>query len=158
MKSYSTDSIEYYLLKQWKNLLLNRQIHLDNPGRYNRRLGRIVNFRQILDMILDVHPDLKNGYYLKEKYVIFNTTSNLEEAKERIETIIDAFIKADIPEYEEFLTLLVNWKEEIINSFTIHKGRRINNSIAESINSQIAVLLYNTKGIRNNERRRKSLL
>ncbi len=78
--------------------------------------------------------------------------------KQKKETIIDAFIKADIPKYEEFLTLLVNWKEEIINSFTIHKGKRINNSIAESINSQIVVLLYNTKRIKNNERKRKRIM
>ena len=158
MKTYNTDSIEYYLLKHWKNLLSDRQINLDNIGKHNKRLNRIVNYRQILDLILDIHPDLKNGYLLKEKYMIFNSTSNLEEAKVKIETIIDDFVNADIKEYEEFLTLLVNWKQEIINSFIIHNGKRINNSIAESINSQISLLLFNTKGIRNNERRRKRIM
>lgn len=37
MKRYNTDSIEYYLLKHWKNLLFNRQINLDNLGKYNKR-------------------------------------------------------------------------------------------------------------------------
>ena len=158
MKSYSTDSIEYYLLKHWKNLLSDRQINLDNIGKYNKKLKRVVNYRQILDLILDIHPDLSNGFLLKEKYMIFNSTSNFEEAKTKIESLIDDFVNADIKEYEEFLTLLVNWKQEIINSFIIHNGKRINNSVAESINSQISLLLFNTKGIRNNERRRKRII
>ena len=117
-----------------------------------------MNYRQILNLILDIHPDLSNGYLLKEKYMVFNSTSNFEEAKTKIESLIDDFVNADIKEYEEFLTLLVNWKQEIINSFIIHNGKRINNSVAESINSQISLLLFNTKGIRNNERRRKRII
>ena len=108
--------------------------------------------------MLDIDKDLKNGYYLKEKYIIFNSSSTIEEAKIKIESLIDDFVNADILEYEEFLTLLINWKQEIINSFTFHEGKRINNSIAESINSQISVLLFNTKGIRNNERRKKRIM
>ena len=158
MKRYNTDSIEYYLLKHWKNLLFNRQINLDNLGKYNKRLNRVVTYRQLLDMMLDIDKDLKNGYYLKEKYIIFNSSSTIEEAKIKIESLIDDFVNADILEYEEFLTLLINWKKEIINSFTVHEGKRINNSIAESINSQISVLLFNTKGIRNNERRKKRIM
>ena len=158
MKRYNTDSIEYYLLKHWKNLLFNRQINLDNLGKYNKRLNRVVTYRQLLDMMLDIDKDLKNGYYLKEKYIIFNSSSTIKEAMIKIESLIDDFVNADISEYEEFLTLLINWKQEIINSFTVHEGKRINNSIAESINSQISVLLFNTKGIRNNERRKKRIM
>lgn len=72
--------------------------------------------------------------------------------------MIEEFIKADIYEYQEFTTLLTNWKSEIVNSFIIYKGKRINNSIAESINSQISVILFNTKGIRNDERRKKRIM
>ena len=131
---------------------------MDNAGRYNKKLKRVVYYRQILDMILDIHPDLYNGYHLKEKYMIFNSSSDFESAKTEIESLIDDFLNADIKEYEEFLILLVNWKQEIINSFIIHEGKRINNSVAESINSQISLLLFNTKGIRNNERRRKRIM
>lgn len=109
-------------------------------------------------MILDIDKDLKIGYYLKEKYIIFNSSSTVEEAEIKVESLIDDFVNADILEYEEFLTLLINRKQEIINPFTIHEEKRINNSIAESINPQISVLLFNTKGIRNNERRKKRIM
>lgn len=56
------------------------------------------------------------------------------------------------------LFLFPNWKVEIINSFIIYKGKRINSSIAESMNATISTLLFNTKGIRNIERRRKRIM
>lgn len=158
MKQFNTDSTEYYLLKHWKNLLFDRQINLDNPGKYNKKLKRVVTYRQLLEMILNIHQDLRNGYSLKEKYTIFNTVSTVDQAKENIDKLIEEFIKADIYEYQEFTTLLTNWKSEIVNSFIIYKGKRINNSIAESINSQISVILFNTKGIRNDERRKKRIM
>lgn len=158
MKSYTSDSIEYYLLKQWKNLLFDRTIDLDNKGKFNKRLNRHVNFRQLLDLILDIDPQLKLAYKLKERYMIFNSTCTLSEAPTGLNNLIDQFIKADIPEYEEFVGLLQNWRIEIINSFTIYKGRRINNSVAESMNSIIKDLLHNTKGIRNHERRKKRIM
>lgn len=95
---------------------------------------------------------------MKEKYTIFNTVSTVDQAKENIDKLIEEFIKADIYEYQEFTTLLTNWKSEIVNSFIIYKGKRINNSITESINSQISVILFNTKGIRNDERRKKRIM
>lgn len=68
------------------------------------------------------------------------------------------FISDNIEEFKEFINILNNWKEEIIPSFYLYKGVRINSSVAESMNSQIATLLYNTKGIRNSERRRKRIM
>ena len=61
-------------------------------------------------------------------------------------------------EYTELITLLKNWKEEIINYFITIKEKRINNGVAESINQNVATIIYNTKGIRNNIRRRKRIM
>ena len=84
--------------------------------------------------------------------------SSLDEAKEQYDDILNAFIVANIPEYQEFTTSLTNWKTEIINSFIIYKGRRINNGIAESVNSRIKEVLFNSKGIKDDERRRKRIM
>lgn len=158
MKSYTTDSIEYYLLKHWKNLLFDRSINLDNKGKFNKRLNRHVNFRQLLDLLLDISPQLKLAFELKEKYMIFNSTCSLRDAPFQLDNLIDDFVKCEILEYTEFTGLLQNWRDEIINSFTIYKGRRINNSVAESMNALIKDLLHNTKGIRNSERRKKRIM
>lgn len=145
-------------MKKWKCLLFDRTIELDNKGKFNKRLGRYVNYRQLLELILAIHPDLKRAYELKEKYTIFNTTSSYEEAKQNFDVIYHEFINAHIPEYSEFITSLSNWRQEIINSFIVYRGKRINSSVAESMNAIVSTLLFNTKGIRNIERRRKRII
>ena len=158
MKSFSTGSLEYYLLKQWKCLLFNRTIDLDNKGKYNKKLDRYINYRHLLELILSIHPDLKLAYELKEKYTIFNATYSYEDAKEKFDSIYDEFVLSNFPEYYDFIVSLTNRKVEIINSFIVYKGKRINSGIAESMNATISTLLFNTKGIRNTERRRKRIM
>lgn len=158
MKSYPTDSIEYYLLKSWKNLLFTQNLDNTHKGKYNKRLQRVVNYNQLLELVLDIHPDLRLGFQLKEKYMEFNRFCSFEAAEEQLDYLISMFITADIEEYKEFTTLLQNWRCEIINSFSHYRGKRINNSVSESLNAKVSTLLFNTKGIRNNERRRKRIM
>jgi len=63
-----------------------------------------------------------------------------------------------IHEFDEFITLQKNWRNEIINSFSTYKGRRLNISVAESINHTVSTLFYNTRSIRDSERRRKRIM
>ena len=158
MKQYDSYSNEYYLLKSWKNLLFDRTLDFNNEGKYNKKLKRYINYKQLLEEILDIDSDLNKAYVLKEKYMIFNSTCTLEEAPQKLDNLISKFIKSNIPEYAEFSDLLITWRNEIINSFTVYKGRRINNSVAESLNSVAKTILNNTKGIRNHERRRKRIM
>ncbi len=158
MNSYNKDSIQYYLLKYWKSLLFDRTIDLDNKGKFNHKLKRHINFRQLLELILAIHPDLKNAYELKEKYTVFNATSSYEEAKHIFDSICNNFVKANILEYSEFVATLSNWRTKIINSFIVYRGKRINSSIAESMNATISTLIFNTRGIRSSERRRKRII
>ena len=158
MKKYDTDSIEYYLLKHFNYLLMDRTVKLDNKPRYNKKLDRYVNLNGLLEMILSIDDELSRAYYLKERYIVFNRDSSYEEAREGFDEILGEFIAADIKEFKDFITALKNWKEEILNSFIRYKGRRINNGVAEGINATISLLLFNTRGIRNNRRRRKRIL
>lgn len=158
MNSYPPDSQEYYLLKRFKFLLFDRTINLDNKGKFNKKFQRFLNYRQILEMMLSIDIDLYNAYHLKERYIIFNSTSDYESARMNIDSLINDFIKADIREFDEFITLQNNWRDEIVNSFIFYKGRRLSSGIAESINQNIAALLYNTKGIRDSVRRRKRIM
>ena len=158
MNRYDSDSVEYYLLKHWKNLLLDRSINLDNKGKFNKKLNRYINFRQLLELILQIDPQLSTAYHLKERYIQFNASSDFDHAQQQLDILINDFNNSNIPEFSEFVTLLKNWRKEIINSFIFYKGRRLNTSVAESMNSTIARLIYNSKGIRNNERRRKRII
>ena len=158
MKYYDPSSNEYYLLKKFRFLLLDRTIKWDGPKKYNKKLEMYVNYGDLLELIFSINDEIRLAYELKEEYIVFNSSFNVEEARDNIETIIDDFIRANIYEYTEFTILLKNWKEEIINSFNTWDGKRINNGIAESINQNIAAILYNTKGIHNNTRRRKRIM
>ena len=131
---------------------------INEKRKFNKVFDRFLNRYQLRELLLDIHPDLRIGYQLKENYIDFNNLSSLESAPDHIDQLIRSFIIADIPEYQPFLTAIVNWREEIIHSFYSYRGRRINNGVAESINAQIKLLLYNTRGIRNHERRRKRIM
>lgn len=160
MKLYSDNpaSNEYYLLNKFKFLLLDRSVNLDGVRKLNRKLDMYLNYGDILELILSINEEVRKAYELKEEYMIFNSKMNIDEARENFDVLLNDFIEANIYEYTEFITLLKNWKEEVINSFTTVKGRRINNGIAESINQNVATIIYNTKGIRNNIRRRKRIM
>ena len=160
MKLYSDNpaSNEYYLLNKFKFLLLDRSVKLDGEKKLNRKLDMYLNYGDILRLILSINEEIRKAYELKEKYILFNSKMNLDEARDNYDVLLNDFISANIYEYAEFITLLKNRKEEIINSFTTIKGRRINNGIAESINQNIAAIIYNTKGIRDNIRRRKRIM
>ena len=160
MKLYSDNpaSNEYYLLNKFRFLLLDRNIKLDGERKLNRKLGMYLNYGDILELILSINNEIRIAYELKEEYIIFNSKMNIDEAKDNYDTLLNDFISADIYEYKEFIILLKNWRQEIINSFTTIKGKRINNGIAESINQNVATIIYNTKGIRNNTRRRKRIM
>ena len=158
MKRYNTDSIEYYLLKHWKFLLFDREINLDNKAKFNKKLGRYINYRQLLDMILSIDPQLDMAWHLKERYTVFNATATYETAPQLLDDLIRDFVLANIPEFSKFTGAISNWRKEIVNSFLMYKGRRVNNGIAESLNATISTLLFNTRGIRNVERRRKRIM
>ena len=67
LNSYDKSSLEYYLLKQWKFLLFSNDIELYNKAKYNKRLKKYINYRQLLSLILSIHPDLGNAYKIKKQ-------------------------------------------------------------------------------------------
>lgn len=109
-------------------------MELDNEAEFNKRFNRYMNYRDIQELLFQSFPDLKLAHELKENYIHFNQTSSIDNAKEKLADQIRAFGEANIKEYDEFYNLLINWNQEIINSFTIIKNKRINNSYIESRN------------------------
>lgn len=87
------------------------------------------------------------AYNLKELYLKFNKSGEYYKAsgslEENYDILKNRFGDSGIPEYNEFYGLLVNWKQEILNSFTTINGRRINNSYIESKNRILKKLIIN---------------
>ena len=132
--------------------------NLDNDPKYNKVFKQYMNHRDILTTLLDNFPELKKAYLLKEKYIHFNETANVDTAETELLKLIDEFSNCQIEEYVAFRNLLMNWCNEIINSFNLSKSKRINNSYIESKNSRIELLLIASNGLSNFKRTRNRIL
>ena len=148
-----------YLLTRFKNVFAHKyQSKLDNEPKYNKKLGQYINYRGIRDLLFESFPVLKTAFELKEYYINLNNKTTIENASDKIDEAIDIFYNCGIEEYSEFHGLLVNWRNEIINSFTVIDETRINNSFMESKNRIVAKLIYNANGFRNFKRTRNRIL
>lgn len=146
-----------YLLTKFK-FVFNHDAKLDNKAQYNKRFQRYLNYRDILELLLNRFPKLKLAYELKEAYIVFNRTADTSTAKNQLTVLIDDFASSNIPEYDEFYNLLINWNQEIINSFSTVNKKRINNSYIESQNRQLERLMFNANGFTNFKRTRNRIL
>ena len=122
---------KYFLVKF--RFVFYHKTFLDNTPRYNKRLGEYINYRGIRDLLL-------------------------AKAPYKIDKAISLFADSGISELDEFHNLLLNWREEIINSFTIINGKRINNSYIESKNRLLKKLISNANGFTNFKRTRNRIL
>lgn len=146
-----------YLLTKFKYIFKNGA-DLDNKSKYNSRLNRYINHRGIMELLFKRFPELETAYYLKEDYIDFNNTASLDTAKDELTDLIAKFGESNIKEYEEFYNLIINWNQEIINSFSLYNNRRINNSYIESRNGSIEKLINNANGFTNFKRTRNRIL
>ena len=159
MKQCVYDSPCYYLLKIWHKLLETDSFDLDNEPRYNSKFPQKMNYRDLYNMLLEISPDLKLAYELKELYRDFNKHCSFEEASMKLDYLIELFEHSDLDCYKEFISLLKHWKPEIINSFRRpYDDRRQSNALAENINRKLRLLIEVSKGYTNLERFRARAL
>lgn len=158
IRNSSTDTELIYLLSKFRNILFHKNINLDNEPKFNKRLNRYVNLRQILNLIFDKAPELKIAYDLMHNYIYFNETTDFPQAEQWLEGLINDFIETQIPEYIQIYKMLQNWKQEILNSFIKNNGRRISNGPIEAKNRLIGILLFNANGYTNFKRSRNRIM
>ena len=169
---YQKDQM-YYLLKKFDWLLflsyenqLNT-LNSSNEMKYNHKLKRYLNYRQIRDLILDSDSELKEVYEFMRDMQIFYRTATYDNATERLESLISKCNQSRIKELTDFGNTLIRWKREIINSFIIvytytKNGEQIevkmNNGIAENKNRTLKLLKNNSNGYKNWDRFRNRSL
>ena len=139
MKGYKSNMIEYYLLKNFNWLLLEKEVH-EGKRKFNKRLNQYINYPQLLDRILEISPELKEAYYIKDRYLLFNSCSDFSNVEKDFNEIMKVIQKTRIPEMVVIYKMLNNWKDEIINSFILVNGRRLSNGIIESRNSVVKLI------------------
>ena len=148
----------HYVTIEWKDLI-ERDVYLDNEPVYNKRFKKKLNKRNLLDMILDISENLTLGYRLKEMYLYFNENATEKDCESWFDSIYEAFREAQLPEYNEFVSILQTWRTEILNSFKRPlDDRKLSNALSENINGQIRTYLAVSNGVRNFTRFRKRCL
>ena len=153
MKQCPYDSNGYYLLKKWNWLLNKDGIDLDNAKAYNHRFQTALNRRDLLMMIKDTFPILGEAYELKEYYRRLNKTATYEEAVEKYDDVVRLFNNSGIPQYDEFASILVKWKTEILNSFRRpYENRKLSNAYSENINGKLRTYITVSRGLGNFKR------
>ena len=152
------NSTSYYLLKKWSWMFTAKDLNFDNERVFNSKFQRLMNRSDLMEAMLAISDELANAYYLLNLYQTFNSECPPEAAREQFEAVYEEFLSMDIPAYREFINLMNNWKEEIINSFERPTGRQQSNSLTENINSQIRSYLAVSKGSSNFERFRRRIL
>ena len=93
-------------IKTWHELLETDKYALDNEPQYNGQCHQKLNYRDLYNILLDIHPNLKLAYKLKEMYRNFNKSSAFEEAADRLNQIIEIFETANLYSYEKFVSML----------------------------------------------------
>ncbi|MBQ1629946.1 MAG: ISL3 family transposase [Firmicutes bacterium] len=159
MKKSPYGSNAYYLLKKWSWLLVKSSVDLDNEKVYNNRFKTKLNRRDLRGMIFSTFPELSEAYDIKELYRRMNNNCSYDEAAALYDDILQAFKSSGIRQYNEFTEILINWKEEILNSYLRpYDDRKLSNSFTENVNGKLRTYLSVSRGISNFSRFRKRVL
>jgi len=114
----------YYFLKKFANFF---KTNFDNISKRPIRISKY-NFKwdkyEIRKYLLSIDKDLKEAYFLWERYYEFNFCHNIKTFDYEFSELKNCFLNSPFHEFVEFGKLLNHWKKEIKNSFiTIHKSR-----------------------------------
>ena len=155
-------SNEYYLLKYRRDLLFIEDIHCDRYTKveYNHHFHYEISDRRKLEMMLSIDPELNNGYDLYHRYLQFNkrTYKDPDNARKDLDMIIQEFWLAKSEELHRIGEMLDHWKEEIIHSFIVYRGKRLSNGPIEKKNGMIKKRLKIANGYGNFKRFRNRVM
>ena len=150
-KNYTTNSIQYYILKKYAKTLSKFYKELSSPNIYffNKKLNRDISLDEIIDMALSIDFELRQAYYLKEQFLRkFNYTTKFDSEK-FVNWCIREFSVSTIPEFEKLSNLFSRWKNGIINSFIKVNNRRLSNGPIEGTNNTVKSIIKISYGYSN---------
>lgn len=113
-----------------------------------------------LQRYLDMSPELKKAYELKESFCQWfdeakqNGEDNIVKTKNALYDLYEAIDDAGIPEFKRSAQTLKNWQNEILNSFRYNYS----NGFLEGINNLTKVMKRNAFGFRSFLRFRAKIL
>lgn len=162
MKHYSylkDDNDEHYwLFKKYFKLLTIDQSKLKYTKHLVRKTGQYMSSNLIVEEMLELDPELKLAYELLHEYRYFNSTASESNCAEWFDKIVIKFQESKIDEYVQAWKLLLNWRNEILNSFKKINNYRVSNGPMERANRDIKTLFRSSFGSRNFTRMRNRIM
>lgn len=176
LEKFSAVSEQYHLLKKfsWLLFISPNDPRLD-PGRkreYNHRLKRYLNYYELYQMILSLHPSLKICAEFRGMLTDLYTCNSSFQGEEYFTSFQEQLSKSRVSEMQKFGRTMKRWKTEILNSLdtveTVTKiekdgsvtiqNRRLHNGNIERKNAVIKVVKNVANGYTNFARFRARLL
>lgn len=147
MKGYPTNTKEYYLLKKWNFTLFKEYPVWEEKFKVKGLGNRFYNNSQIQQMILKINNELRIAHDFYIRYRRMNQITNIEGAPAMIGSFINDKEVIVVEEFRQIIAMLINWREWIINSFTIVDGRRLSNGPIEGFNSNFKKMMAVSNGL-----------
>ena len=113
---------------------------------------------QIVNYMLSIDKDLKDGYELMVEYKNFNATATNDDVKIELDKLKVKFQNSNLPELRKFYRIIKSWYQEIINSFDKINGHIISNGGLERANRDVKTLIRNGYGLSNFNRTRNRIM
>ena len=156
LKDYSNSS--YWLLKKFYKLLFKKDDEIYNKQYEFKKFDMILDKYSLIDEMLKCSDDLKESYYLVQEYRNFNEYYRGDEVSLKFDELISLFFESKIDEMRRFGSLLISWKNEIINSFIYIGNWRLSNGKMERANRFIKLMFSNAYGYSNFPRTRNRII
>lgn len=148
----------YYLLRDFGFIIQNNYQHITKNLIYIRKYKFNLRKKELLEHLLKVDLKLRNLYHLKEKMIIFYDTTTDINATSNLDEIIIETSNSEYSEVRSYSRMLINWRQEIINSFQKIKGFKYHNGKIERKNRDIKKLLLLSSGYTNQKRLRARIM
>lgn len=162
-KWYKNDKA-YYVFKKFNWLLFKpfeyEQLDINCKKKLNSKLSRYLNFYDLLQIMLTSDSDLEEAYNLK--LALYDFYKLEAPTKDDLNTLIHLFKDSNVKCMSDFGNTLINWKQEILNSFIMVSvdgvTSKINNALIENRNKVIKTIKRNSNGYNNWNRFRNRCL
>jgi transposase len=107
-----------------------------------------------IEAMLKISERLRQAYFMKNEFHKFMDCKTREDAKKQLGIWNMMATGYNLPEFQACTRTLINWSEEILNSFEY----RFSNGYTEGVNNKIKVIKRNAFGVRDFKRFRNRIL
>jgi transposase len=101
--------------------------------------------RARLRVLFTIYPELRQAWVLKESFRRWYKAGDRRQAEEMLGELRETIERGSLPEFKELLSMLTNWRDEILNFFDY----RITNGFVEGKNNRIKTIKRMAYGYRN---------